>query len=209
MLLRHRPTSNGDKLAGHSGLVDRPAGDVPGQTRARLNSISALAAYQQGNADIGDKSLAQAITFQRNGSLRLFHIAPADTLYTNGTVTPRVAMDLYNEVLRDPTPTDWGTDPLEALSLMMVPHELAYEHWFEVAVDRKTTSGYSRSAILLVAIASSVPWNSAAGRITYVGFWRVQKDPRSGGEAPTTGPAGSLRRLRQAAPGSPAAAQLS
>jgi hypothetical protein len=46
-------------------------------------------------------------------------------------------MDLYGEVLRDPTATDWASDPLEALSVMMTPHELEYEHWFEVAVDRK------------------------------------------------------------------------
>jgi CHAT domain-containing protein len=108
-----------------------------GKLGARLNFTSALAAYQQGNIDAGDTSVAQAMTFQKNGSLRLFHIALADTLYANGTVTPRVAMDLYNEVLRDPTPTDWSTDPLEAMSLMIVPHKLAYEHWFEVAVDRK------------------------------------------------------------------------
>ncbi len=81
--------------------------------------------------------LATAINFQRNGSLRLFHIALADTLYTNETVTGRVAMDLYNEVLRDPTPSDWTLDPLESLSVMMVPHYESYEHWFDVAVERK------------------------------------------------------------------------
>ena len=46
-------------------------------------------------------------------------------------------MDLYNDVLRDPTPTDWASDPLESLSVLSMPHHQSYEHWFEVAVDRK------------------------------------------------------------------------
>ena len=37
----------------------------------------------------------------------------------------------------DPTPLDWAVDPLEALSLLAVPHPIPYEHWFEVAIDRK------------------------------------------------------------------------
>src|SRR5262249_2850336 len=52
-----------------------------GKIGARLNFISALAAYQQGNVTLGDQKLALAFAFQRNGSLRLFHIALADTLY--------------------------------------------------------------------------------------------------------------------------------
>ncbi len=104
---------------------------------ARLNFISALAAYQQGEMELGDQKLTLAMAFQKTGSLRLFHIALADTLYTDGTYSPRVAMDLYGEVLRDPTAADWASDPLEALSVMMTPHEQEYGHWFEVAVDRK------------------------------------------------------------------------
>ncbi|HEY4310224.1 MAG TPA: CHAT domain-containing protein [Pirellulales bacterium] len=112
-------------------------GMAMGKVGARLNFISALAAYQQSNVELGDQKLAQAMAFQKNGSLKLFHISLADALYTDGTFSPRVAMDLYGEVLRDPTPGDWASDPMEALSVMMTPHELEYEHWFEVAVDRK------------------------------------------------------------------------
>ena len=108
-----------------------------GKMGARWNFISALAAYQQGNVSAGDKFVGLALAFQNTGSLRLFHIALADTLYTSGTITPRVAMDLYNDVLRDPTSTDWAFDPLESLSVLSMPHHQSYEHWFEVAVDRK------------------------------------------------------------------------
>ncbi|MBI2825353.1 MAG: CHAT domain-containing protein [Planctomycetia bacterium] len=110
---------------------------VAGKIGARLNFITGLAAYQQGNVQAGDQATAAALAFQKTGSLWLFHIALADTLYTQETITPRIAMELYQSVLRDPTATDWATDPLESLSKMVVPQTLPYDHWFEVAVERK------------------------------------------------------------------------
>lgn len=130
------PQTAGNLLASAAASIGR-RGMALAKIGARLNFVTALAAYQQGNTTLGDQKLAQAMSFQKNGSLKLFHIALADTLYVNGTYSPRVAMDLYGEVLRDPTATDWATDPLESLSVMMNQHDLAYEHWFEVAIDRK------------------------------------------------------------------------
>ncbi len=104
---------------------------------ARLNYVTALVAAQRQRLDEANEALAAALAFQRGGSRWLYQISLADGLYTSGTITPRVAMEVYEAVLREPTPTDWSSQPLETLSLLAVPHEASYENWFEVALQRK------------------------------------------------------------------------
>ncbi|MHB1038321.1 MAG: CHAT domain-containing protein [Pirellulales bacterium] len=114
-----------------------------GKIGARLNYVTALGFYQQRNAAAGDQALDAALTFQRAASLWLFQISLADGLYVQGTqgsatgVAPRVAMDLFADVLRDPKPADWSFDPLESLSVLLISHPLPLEHWFEAALERK------------------------------------------------------------------------
>lgn len=109
-----------------------------GKLGARLHYLTALAMYQQGKTKSGDEALASALAFQRGGgSLWLHYIGLVDRLHTAGTVSDRVAMGLYDNVLRDPQAADWNTDPLEALSVLTTLHSLPYEHWFETALDRK------------------------------------------------------------------------
>lgn len=103
---------------------------------ARLNYTLALSQYQQGNASGGDAALSAAMDFQKMGSLWLFQMGLADSLWLNKGISDRVAMELYNDVLRDPTPADWAGDPLESLSSLMAPHQAIMEHWFEVALGR-------------------------------------------------------------------------
>ncbi len=76
------------------------------------------------------------MTYQKIGSLWLFHISLVDGLYMSGEIFDRVATVLYDLVLRDPTPADWATSPLESLSVLMTPHPLPYEHWFEAVLKR-------------------------------------------------------------------------
>lgn len=121
------------KLIEARAVVGREA-MLAGKIGARLNFIGALAAYQQGNVTGGDNALAAAMKFQNTGSLWIFHIAMAERY---GKESSRIAMDLYGNVLRDPTPMDWSSDPLESLSTLAIPHPLAYEHWFEAAMDRQ------------------------------------------------------------------------
>jgi hypothetical protein len=104
---------------------------------ARLNYAKALAFYEMMDLDDGDLAMAAAMTYQRVGSLWLFHIGLVDMMWQAQELTDRTAMDLFEYVLRDPTPTDWATDPLESLSVLVAPHPLVFEHWFEVAMTRK------------------------------------------------------------------------
>jgi len=104
------------------------------QLGARLNHLTALAAYQAGNVTAGDAAIGSALDFQRHGSLWLFQIALADGRYTRGETSDRVSLALYETLLRDPLPADWAAGPLECLSVLSTPHAEALEHWFEVAI---------------------------------------------------------------------------
>lgn len=115
------------------------AGDMlRGKIGARMNYLGALASYQLGERDAGDVSLTAALAFQTLGSLRIFHMGLVDKLWLEREITERNAVELFGQVLRDPTPIDWAFDPLEALSTMTVPHPLFYEHWFDAALERKS-----------------------------------------------------------------------
>lgn len=108
-----------------------------GRPGCRMNFTAALAFYQAGDVADGDAALASAMKFQTGGSLWLFHMGLVDNLWTSNNVSDRQAIDLYTSVLRDPTTADWSTDPLEALSALIIPHHLIFEHWFEVALATK------------------------------------------------------------------------
>ena len=59
------------------------------------------------------------------------------TPYTAAGEPERVADLIFTEVLREPTRTDWITNPLETIAVGSAPHPLPYEHWFELALIRK------------------------------------------------------------------------
>ncbi|MBS0209239.1 MAG: CHAT domain-containing protein [Planctomycetes bacterium] len=104
---------------------------------ARVNYLHATALYESGNPTGVETPLQAFLAFQRSGSLWLYQISVVDSLYKNAAITDRVAIDLYDILLRDPKPADWLTEPMESLSVMGVPHEASYENWFEAAIKRK------------------------------------------------------------------------
>jgi len=108
-----------------------------GAIGARLSYLTALTAFQQRRPAEGNAALAAAMGYMRHGSFWLFHIGAADEMYMSGAASPRMAMDIFADVLRDPQATDWASDPLESLASLMTPHPLPLEHWFEVAIERK------------------------------------------------------------------------
>ncbi|MBI1899568.1 MAG: hypothetical protein HYS13_00460 [Planctomycetia bacterium] len=109
-----------------------------GRTGARWNHVTAITQYQQGHVAAGDDSMAAALKFmQSGGSLWMFHIGLVDDLYRSGKLKDRVACTLYERVLRDPLSADWMIQPLEALSVLVAPHELVFEHWFEANMARQ------------------------------------------------------------------------
>jgi hypothetical protein len=101
-----------------------------------LNYVTALVQYHRDNPQAGDQALAAAMLYQKTGSTRLFQISAADAAYVNGHVRERSALELYQKVLREPTPDDWRRDPVEAFSVLLHPQPTAMEHLFDVALKR-------------------------------------------------------------------------
>lgn len=118
----------------------RPMG--AGRIGARLNYLNAIALFQQRNVSAGDDALAAAMNYMRQGSHWYYQIWHLDLLFTNGQIntrgpiTPRTAMELYGELLRDPQATDWGLQPMESLAVLVTPHAESFQHWFRVALAR-------------------------------------------------------------------------
>ncbi len=135
------PAQAGNLLSNARSAMART--DLPNsRLGAQFNYLNALVAYQTGNVAAGDQTLVAALGFQRQASLWNFQIALADTRYTRGNVSDRIAQLLYETVLRDPAPGDWATDPLESLSMLVADQQVPLEHWFELLLknekDRET-----------------------------------------------------------------------
>lgn len=128
------------QTAAAGGLLDQASavmgrhGLALGAVGARYQYQSAIVNFQRGNLVAGNAALALAMTYQGNCSLRMFHIAMVDKGYLAGMFTPRIAAELFDHVLREPTATDWALDPMETLGVVTIPHLLPMEHWFELTL---------------------------------------------------------------------------
>jgi len=109
---------------------------VNGWIGAWWNYLRAVSFFQQGKVDPGDQALGAAMNYMRTGSLWLFHIAQVDGAFASSLLTSRNAIELYQDVLRDPQPADWAFAPLESLAVLATPHAEALEHWFLAALQR-------------------------------------------------------------------------
>ena len=109
-----------------------------GQLGARYQFQAARVYFQQGKLEAGTAALSQAMGYQRRSSKRLFQISLVDNWFTSGDVSPRVANDLFHQVLREPTASDWTLDTMETLGVAVTPNVQPLEHWFELTlVERK------------------------------------------------------------------------
>ena len=110
-----------------------------GRIGARLNYLSATVAFQQRDIAAGDEALAAAMGYMQRGSYWIHHLRQLDRGFTSGQVntrspvTPRIAMDLYAELLRDPQGADWTYQPMESFAVLTTPHPASFEHWFVIA----------------------------------------------------------------------------
>ncbi|MGE0607707.1 MAG: CHAT domain-containing protein [Pirellulales bacterium] len=133
-----QPDAAATALTSLAGLVLK-SNLSQGRLGARANFISALQNYQVGDIAKGDRALQLALNFQTSGgSLWLYHMALVDDYYKDNSDKWRTASQLFEYVLRDPTPADWLSDPLEAISSLAAPHPAIYEHWFEMAINPRS-----------------------------------------------------------------------
>ena len=131
------------KRARRIGLLDEAShGHGPEVTglwpATARNFLNATALYQARKMVEGDAIMAKAMAFMRQtGSIWLFQIRKVDSNYSGGTAAARAVVDLYQLVLRDPQRSDWLLEPMESLAVLMTPHPIAFEHWFEATLARK------------------------------------------------------------------------
>ena len=102
---------------------------------SRLHYLYSVIEIEQRKQDSGLKKLATALRLQLIASPRLFQLQFVSQLYANGTITPRIAGELYTELLKDPHDNDWQIDPLGTLALMSAPQEQFLQNWFEIALE--------------------------------------------------------------------------
>jgi CHAT domain len=120
------------------------AADMPrrlGEMRGSLAEIHLM--YVQASLQLlggqlaqGNQMLAQAISVQKAASLRNFRIARTNDMFDAGAISPRVAVDLYGNMLADPAPADWVFQPLDAMAVLSTPLDAAFDRWFMAALDR-------------------------------------------------------------------------
>lgn len=100
----------------------------------------------------GDEHLEQALTGLRQCSLWRYHLFALETKFqqraitTRGTgLNTRVADEIYEYLLRDPSGVDWALQPMDCLVLMADTPPSAYERWFTVAYSRDTDRAFEIS----------------------------------------------------------------
>lgn len=104
----------------------------------RLRYLSAVADYIAGDEAKGEKALGQALDrFAKAGSKWVYQLGLTKRLVDSGNIATRQADILYQRLLRDPTGSEWQTDPLESLTFLLTPHVGLMENWFEILVARK------------------------------------------------------------------------
>ncbi len=121
------------------GRHDMAAGDVG----TRFHYLTAMLEYRQGRAAVGDRAMADALAFEQHGSLWLFQIHLINR-YANGLlrspISRKQALPMLQSLLRDPTATDWSSNPLEAIAVLSNLDETAFERWFDAARETDVES---------------------------------------------------------------------
>jgi tetratricopeptide (TPR) repeat protein/CHAT domain-containing protein len=129
-------------LGGAAGVFTRARGEMNvGLLAARFHHIRAMAAYAGGNVTEGETALRTALDLQRGGaSFWLYHIALVDALVRAppASLSVRSSLQLYEEVLRDPTDegplADWRAQPLESLAILTTSLLGPLEGWYALAM---------------------------------------------------------------------------
>ncbi|QDU91513.1 CHAT domain protein [Pirellulimonas nuda] len=109
---------------------------VQGRLGPRLPAVRSMLELTAGKPREANDSLARAVAGQAAVSLRTFQIGQAVARYRAGEISPRLAADVFADLLRDPTAADWSSDPLDAVALLKSAEADAFDSWFDAALQR-------------------------------------------------------------------------
>lgn len=145
LLAAENLSARGEAQAAASALDEARAAMARSDLAASLQGtrhsfLTALAMYQLAKTDKADAALAAALTAQKSASRWLLQIKLLDGIHVARSdevnFSDRVRLQLFEAVLREPTPLDWALSPLECVTVLATAHPWAYEHWFEAALKR-------------------------------------------------------------------------
>lgn len=132
-------------LAGQMQVAQARLGNISSRRRelgtGRLGPphryVLAMLAYADRKFAAGDKLMQECLTLMQGQSLRNLQVALANQRFDGGEISPRLAVDVYAALLRDPTPQDWAYQPLETFAGITTSHEAALGRWLVAALSRK------------------------------------------------------------------------
>ncbi|TWT73834.1 CHAT domain protein [Posidoniimonas polymericola] len=110
-----------------------------GRLGAYADYVAAMAALQAGKQKAGQQSLEKSLQRYSELSLSNFQLALANERFDAGELSPRVAVDVYKQMLTDPAPLHWAYDTMDAMCLLRTNHEPAFDRWITASLARRET----------------------------------------------------------------------
>lgn len=140
-----------------------------GSLGARQKFEAARSVIAQGDGATSLTALNAAVTHQQKVSLRAFHAATADQMVVSGAVRQQAALDLYAQLLHEPTDEEWRLAPLETMAFWTTPQLPRFNRWYLAAVG----AGDDRAALQIADLSRRVRFNQVmpmAGKIMSLRF---------------------------------------
>lgn len=112
---------------------------------ARVGYFSALGNFFSGSVPEGERLAADALSLLYRTSTEAYHLSMIDTLFledkirTTGTLTPRLALECYAELLGEPNDLEWIAKTPEKLAFRLNAPLDSYERWMFLALSLKNT----------------------------------------------------------------------
>ncbi len=102
---------------------------------ARIRYLTAAIEFMNGRD--GYPELQRALSDFQQGSRWLFQLGIVDAALASGSISQRQAELVYEQLLIDPSDTEWKLFPMESMAYLTSPHVASMEAWFEILVGRK------------------------------------------------------------------------
>ncbi|TWT32232.1 CHAT domain protein [Posidoniimonas corsicana] len=132
-----RNTDEATKLV--AAALPRRSDVANGRLGPYADYLAAMVSLQAGKKKEGDQSLEKSLQRYAKLSLSNFQLALANERFDSGDLSPRVAVDVYKQMLADPAPLHWAYDPLDAMCLLRTNHEAAFDRWITATLARRET----------------------------------------------------------------------
>ncbi len=114
------------------GMLRSPM--LAGALGARYRFVAAHVQYRLGKPAVAEPLLTAALAYYRKSAPQAAQVVLAEGVM--GGLTDLAAHELYDAVLREPTPLDWTLWPAETLALLSIADTQPWVRWFELSIKR-------------------------------------------------------------------------